>query len=198
MKTRKRITLGLSAMALLCGPALAYDSGSRHGRGAYDRSTHDSSTYSRTSGVFAPAAQPTAGGNSAEPDRTGLNRHGEYPMSAHDDRSTPNPRTGEPLPSAGGNSSEPDKTGMDRQAGRPAAPAYDSERAARSSGYGHDGARSSVTRHDRGSYHSEQASSVYGRPDAFGVYPHSRPTIGDPFPTAGGNSAEPERTGQLS
>jgi len=75
------------------------------------RSADYAGTVERMAAATATAGQPTAGGDSAEPERTKKGGGAVGPTKGRDDRTVPNPTTGKPLPTQGGNSTEPDKTG---------------------------------------------------------------------------------------
>ena len=70
----------------------------------------DSWTAERMAAATGAAGQPTAGGDSAEPERTKKGGGVVGPTTGRDDRTVPNPTTGKPLPTQGGDSAEPDKT----------------------------------------------------------------------------------------
>jgi hypothetical protein len=197
MKTRDTsIKAAVSCIAIVCGTAFAHDLDRSHSRGVHERGTYHGESYTRTGGTFMTPVFPTAGGNSAEPERTGFHRYSSYALSPHDDRFTPNPRAGESLPTGGGNSAEPDKTGTESPAQRSSARyPHDSDRSTRATGARYDTSMSDRLG-DRG-YRPSHRVEDYDRSGRFTTYPPGA-IIGDPFPTAGGDSAEPEKTGRYS
>ena len=94
------------AVAIYC-VALAWTSASVAASDTYGSPSRSD----RTAAAGPSGGQPTAGGNSAEPERTKKGSGAVGKTTGHDDRTVPNPKAGKDLPTGGGNSAEPDKTG---------------------------------------------------------------------------------------
>ena len=93
--------------AAICCVALAWTSSALAG----NETRQSASANDRVAAATGTGGQPTAGGDSAEPERTKKGSGAVGPTKGKDDRTVPNPTTGKPLPTQGGNSAEPGKTG---------------------------------------------------------------------------------------